>query len=114
MTTDAQGTLFGEDRMIPPRRSSTPDPEAIRGRLDRLLTTLRSAEAMPLSDRDARMRMAVVPNMTKWLPNAEAEAICAAFTREMERLVAGPTFNQRVRCGLEGAAASNIPRSVIE
>ena len=97
MTTDAQGSLFGEGRMIPPQRSSTPDPEAIRRRLDRLLTTLQSAEAMPLSDRDARMWTAVVPNMTKWLPNAEAEAICAAFTREMERLAAGPTLDQRVR-----------------
>ena len=92
MTTDAQGSLFGEGRMTPPQRSSTPDPEVIRGRLERLLTTLRSAQTMPLSDRDVRMWAAVVPNMTKWMSIAEAEAICAAFKREMERLGAGPTF----------------------
>ena len=86
MTTDAQGSLFGEGRITPPQRSSTPDPDAIRRRLDRLLVTLRSAETMPLSDRDARMWTAVVPNMAKWLPNAEGEAVCATFTREMERL----------------------------
>ena len=86
MNAKAQGSLFGEGRMTPPQRSSKPDPEAIRGQLDGLLATLRSAQAMPLSDRDARMWTIVVPNMSRWLPNAEAEAICASFTREMERL----------------------------
>lgn len=97
MTIDAQGSLFGEGGMSPPQRSSTPDPEAIRRRLDRLLTNLRSAEAMPFSHRDARMWMAVVPNMTKWLPNTEAEAVSTAFRREMERLGAGSTIDQLVR-----------------
>ena len=97
MTTDAQGSLFGEGRMTPPQRSSTPDPEAIRLRLDRLLATLRAAQTMSLSDRDARMWTAVLPNMTKWLPDAAAEAICAAFTREMVRLGAGPTLDQPIR-----------------
>lgn len=97
MTTDAQGSLFGEGRMTPPQRSSTPDPEAIRLRLDRLLATLRAAETMPLSDRDARMWTVVVPNMAKWLPDAAAEAICAAFAREMARLGAEPAFEQRMR-----------------
>lgn len=86
MTTDPQGSLFGEGRMTPPQRSSTPDPDAIRGRLERLLVTLQSAETMPLSDGDARMWTAVVPNMAKWLPDVEGEAVCATFKREMERL----------------------------
>ena len=97
MTTEAQGSLFGEGRMTPPQRSSAPDPEAIRARLDRLLATLRSAETMPLSDRDARMWVVVVPNMSKWLPDAEAEAICAAFAREIERLGAGSTIDIQLR-----------------
>ena len=89
MTTDIQSSLFGESRMTPPARSSTPDPESIRKRLDRLLATLRSAEAMPFSDRDARMWATVVPNMTRWLPDAEADEIRATFSREMERLDVG-------------------------
>jgi hypothetical protein len=88
MTIDAQGSLFGEGRMSPPNRSSEPDSEAIRNRLNRLLETLRAAHAMPLSERDARMWKTVVPNMTKWLPDDEGEAIRAAFAREMDRLAA--------------------------
>ena len=94
---DAQGSLFGEGGMTPPQQSSIPDTESIRDRLERLLASLRSAETMPLSERDARMWAAVVPNMTKWLPSTEAEAICIAFTREMERLGAVPTVGDRVR-----------------
>lgn len=86
MTFDAQGSLFGEDRMIAPARRSTLDPEAIRGRLNRLLVVLRAADTMPLSDRDARMWQTVVPNMTKWLPRDEAEAIRISFAKEMKRL----------------------------
>ena len=87
MTLDDQGSLFGEGRMTPLARAApAPDPEAIRRRLDRLIGTLREAVAMPLSDRDARMWRTVVPNMTKWLPEEEAEAIRIAFAREMERL----------------------------
>lgn len=86
MTTDAQGSLFGEGRMSVPQRTSTPEPETIRGRLNDLLGTLLAAETMPLSEREARMWRAVVPNMTKWLPETEAEAIRTTFAREMDRL----------------------------
>ncbi|SUS07133.1 conserved hypothetical protein [uncultured Defluviicoccus sp.] len=86
MSMDAQGSLFGEGRMAPPTRQSTPDPEAVRGRLHRLLEVLRAAEHMPLSDRDVRMWQTVVPNMTRWLPDEDARAICAEFAAEMERL----------------------------
>lgn len=88
MSLDAQGSLFGEGRMTPPARPSTLDPEAIRGRLNRLLDTLRAADTMPLPDRDVCMWQTVVPNMTKWLPEDEGEAIRASFTREMQRLEA--------------------------
>jgi hypothetical protein len=86
MSTDAQGSLFGEDRMAPPQRASTPDPDAIRSRLSGLLGTLQAARSMPLSERDARMWQTVVPNMTRWLPEDEAETIRSTFHREMERL----------------------------
>lgn len=88
MIIDAQSSLFGEGRMSVPQRAAPSDPKTIRGRLNDLLGTLRAAETMPLSERDARMWRAVVPNMTRWLPEDEAEAIRAAFTHEMERLSA--------------------------
>ena len=86
MSMDAQGNLFGERRMSVPQKSSTPDPDTIRVRLHGLLGTLQAAETMPLSERDVRMWRAVVPNMTRWLPDDEAESIRTDFTREMDRL----------------------------
>ena len=86
MTFDAQGSLFGEGRMAAPERSALPDPQAIRGRLGKLLETLREARSMPLSEKDARMWRIVVPNMTKWLPDEEADAIRSEFAHHMERL----------------------------
>lgn len=86
MTLDAQGSLFGDGGMAAPARTSAPDPQAIRGRLGRLLETLREAESMPLSDKDMRMWQTVVPNMTRWLPDDEADAIRSEFASEMDRL----------------------------
>lgn len=88
--TPAQGNLFGEgtDRMAPPQSSTTPDLEAIRRRLTDLVETIRTTKTMPWSERDARMWRTVVPNMTKWLPRDEAEAIRETFAREMRRLEA--------------------------
>ena len=83
---DDQGSLFGEGRMTPPTRSSAPDPDTIRERLNGLLNKLRAAETMPLSERDLRMWQAIVPNMTKWLPEVEADALRAAFDEEVRRL----------------------------
>jgi hypothetical protein len=86
MTIDAQGSLFGDGRMAPPARQSTPDIEAIRVRLGKLLETLRTSETLPLSDKDIRMWQTVVPNMTRWLPTDEADTIRAKFSHEMDRL----------------------------
>jgi hypothetical protein len=86
MTLDAQGSLFGDGGMAPPARTSAPDPQAIRGRLGRLLETLRNSESMPLSDKDVRMWQTVVPNMTRWLPDDEADEIRSEFAYEMDRL----------------------------
>ena len=88
--TPAQGNLFGDgaDRMIPPQRAAALDPEPIRRRLHNLVETIRTAQAMPWSERDARMWRTVVPNMIKWLPHDEGVAIREDFDREMQRLEA--------------------------
>ena len=86
MTFDAQGSLFGDGLMAAPARVSAPDPQVIRGRLGKLLETLRESESMPLSDKDLRMWRTVVPNMTRWLPDNEAEAIRSEFAHQMQRL----------------------------
>ncbi|MEQ3651036.1 hypothetical protein [Hyphomonas sp.] len=86
MAIDAQESLFGEGRMTPPTRSSTPNPDTIRRRLTGLLETLRSAQSMPFSDREIRMWQAVVPNMAKWLPEEEANEIRQSFAEELGRL----------------------------
>lgn len=86
MTIDAQGSLFGDGRMAAPTRPSTPDPEAVRGRLRRLLETLRGAQTMPLSEKDLRMWQTLVPTMTRWLPDDEADAIRSEFASETKRL----------------------------
>lgn len=86
MSIDAQGSLFGEGRMTPPPRRSSTNTEAIRSRLNRLLETLQAASKMPLSERDVQMWKQVVPNMTKWLPDTEAEAMRTALAHEIERL----------------------------
>jgi len=84
----AQGNLFGpgEDRLQAPRQSSVPDPETIRLRLKSLIEKARSAEKMPWSERDARMWQTVFPNMTKWLPEDEADQLRLEFAQEIERL----------------------------
>lgn len=84
----AQGSLFGsgEDRMQVQRRSTVPDPEAVRFRLKSLIEKARSAEKMPWSERDMRMWQTVFPNMAKWLPKEEADQLSFEFAQELDRL----------------------------
>lgn len=88
-TGAAQGSLFGEgeDRMQAPVQSYLPDPDEIRRRLHLLLEKARGAQAMPWSERDARMWRTVFPNMANWLPDDEAQQLRFEFAREMERLL---------------------------
>lgn len=88
--THAQGNLFGDgaDRMAPPQRASSPDPDTVRLRLKNLVETVQAAQALPWSERDTLMWRTVVPNMTKWLPKEEAAEIREVFDREMQRLEA--------------------------
>jgi hypothetical protein len=83
-----QENLFGsgDDRLRAPRQDSMPKPEAIRNRLISLLEKARLAQTMPWTEKDARMWRIVFPSMANWLPKDEAEHLCSAFTKEMDRL----------------------------
>lgn len=87
-TGPAQASLFGDapNRLQAPTQSFLPDPELIRLRLNRVLNTARGADAMPWSERDARMWQTVFPNMANWLPEEEAHQLRLAFSEEMKRL----------------------------
>jgi hypothetical protein len=41
---------------------------------------------MPLSEKDLRMWQTLVPTMTRWLPDDEADAIRSEFASETKRL----------------------------
>lgn len=86
MTVDGQESLFGGGKLTPPKQSSTPDIDAIRTRLNTLLRKLSTSETMPFSERDIRMWATIVPNMVKWLPEAEGVAITESFNNEIQRL----------------------------
>lgn len=86
---DDQISMFGEgaDR-IPHQRQPdiAPDPDRVRRRLNGLLDKARDAESMPWSDRDAGMWEIVFPQMARWLPDEEADQLCFAFAKELQRL----------------------------
>lgn len=84
----AQGSLFGEGeaRMQVVQRSTLPDPEQVRRRLEALLAKAKAARTMPWGERDARMWKTVFPNMANWLPASEAKQMRLDFAREMKRL----------------------------
>lgn len=84
----AQGSFFGEgeDKFVPPVQTFEPDPNVVRGRLHGILKTVQSAQTMPWSPRDLRMWKKVFPNMTNWLPIAEATELKEQFSQELARL----------------------------
>lgn len=88
--TSRQASLFGpgEDRIEAPQQRHLPDPEAIRRRLKALLEKARGAETMPWSERNSRMWQTVFPQMTRWLPEGEAQQLKLEFEAEMRRLSA--------------------------
>lgn len=79
---DPEPELF-EDRTDQPERT---DPERIRRELLALIETARNAKTMPWSERDARMWQITFPQLSNWLPPAEAAQLRLAFAEEMRRL----------------------------
>lgn len=84
-----QHSLFGEGegRMGSPTAKSTlPDPEDIRRKLNDLLARARAADRMPWDERKARMWQIVFPQMANWLPDEERDQLRFEFAQEIERL----------------------------
>lgn len=68
-----------------PQISTKPDPQDIRKRLNRMLGEARQASEMPWDARTARRYQTIFPQMADWLPAEEADALRAAFRKEIGR-----------------------------
>lgn len=77
-----QFALFDEA----PNQPAKSKPDAARARLDGLLAELESAEVMPWSDADRRRWSVIFPQLTRWLPVAEAERFAERFEQQLARL----------------------------
>jgi hypothetical protein len=65
---------------------TTPSVELVRERLQKLLTSLRGAEVMPLTARELAYWVVVTPQMSNWLPADERAAVCEEFDAHLARL----------------------------
>lgn len=84
-----QPDLFaGEPEPVRAPRSYAPSPDQVRAHLDFILAQARGAETLPWDARKTGFYKQVVPQMTRWLPDAEAAQWRLDFTREIERLEA--------------------------
>jgi hypothetical protein len=81
--TERQGELFAAE---PPAPAYRPDPAKVRARLEKILGEARAAATMPWESTRANLYRTIVPDMTRWLPDDEAERWRAAFAAEMARL----------------------------
>jgi len=68
------------------RVPQSPDPDAVRERLNEVLQQLRSAESMPWEGSKLRSWQHVFHNMANWLPAEERDRLRQEFSREIERL----------------------------
>jgi hypothetical protein len=78
----SQPDLFPE-----PPRDETIDPDEVRAELLQLLALARNArEIAPWDRRTHRYHAVVFPQMTRWLPEEEAQQLCFQFAAELERI----------------------------
>ena len=93
MSRHDQLDLFGENQLGLPGVERTEvvyraDPDEVRAELLRVLTQARAAESFPWDARRTLYWRTVFPQMTNWLPDAEAEQLRFEFEREIRRLEA--------------------------
>ncbi len=73
----AQLEMFADDG--PPKGGATVDVERVRRKLDAFLAEIRKAGSRGLPSTRRRLIETVVPQMTRWLPEDEAERTREAF-----------------------------------
>ena len=77
----AQLSMFADE--APKAASPTADPDRVRRKLAALLAVAREAGAHGLSLERRRLMETVVPQMTRWLPEEEAELTIKAFGKAL-------------------------------
>lgn len=82
--SDSQ-SLTPSDVSLPPYR---PNLDDVRRRLDRILSEVRSAQALPWDTEKLSIYRAIVPHMTTWLPEEEGVQLRSEFEAELARLQA--------------------------
>ena len=82
---DPQEDLFDEDR---PPILYRANPDVVRKELLAVLAEARAASAMPWPREELRYHQKVFPQMSGWLPEAEAAQLCFEFETELKRLLA--------------------------
>lgn len=73
----AQLDMFAADALAQP--GITADPDRVRRKLHAMLSEAREAGVEGLPQGRRRLMETVVPQMTRWLPEPEAEAVRQAF-----------------------------------
>ena len=81
---DPQEDLFDEDR---PRILYRADPDKVRAELLMILAQARAASAIPWPRDIQGYYQTVFPQMSRWLPEAEAAQLCFEFETELKRLL---------------------------
>ena len=82
---DAQPELFDDESHTP---TFYPDPDRVRAELNRILAEARVADKLPWDAPTLSLYQTIFPQMTRCLPDEEAEKLCFEFEREMTRLKA--------------------------
>ena len=90
MARTSQPDLFSEPEpdlfADTPPVAYRPEPDMVRARLNRILGQARAAATLPWDRSRTSLYRTIVPQMTLWLPDDEAERWRLAFETEMARL----------------------------
>ena len=81
---EPQPDLFGSEPAQP--QVFRGDPERVRARLEKIVAEARAAASLPWDRATLRLYRTIVPQMTLWLPDAEAAQWRLAFEAEVARL----------------------------
>jgi hypothetical protein len=86
MTPARQGELFSEPADNGETPTYYPDPDEVRGDLQKILAEARGAEAMPWNGERLALYRCIFPQMTNCLPDCEAAEFRSQFETELARL----------------------------